>query len=73
MHYGQDIFSKDGSSPTITPAYDPHGEMGQRNGFSPLDIWKINKLYSCNPGKNIWCKFALYMCIRVILLFLVKI
>lgn len=50
MHYGQDIFSKDGSSPTITPKYDPHGEMGQRDGFSPLDIWKINKLYGCNPG-----------------------
>ena len=52
MHYGQDLFSKDGSSPTITPKYDPHGEMGQRNGFSQLDIWKINKLYGCNPGKT---------------------
>ena len=50
MHYGQDLFSKDGTSPTITPKYDPHGEMGQRNGFSQLDIWKINKLYGCNPG-----------------------
>ena len=52
MHYGEDIFSKDRASPTITPKYDPHGEMGQRDGFSPLDIWKINKLYGCNTGKQ---------------------
>ena len=53
MHYGTDVFSKDGTQPTITPKYDPNGELGQRGGFSPLDIWKINKLYGCNTGTKI--------------------
>lgn len=50
MHYGPYIFSKDPNRPAMTPKYDPRVEMGQRNGFSKLDIWKINTLYGCKSG-----------------------
>ncbi|KAH3709931.1 uncharacterized protein LOC127858415 [Dreissena polymorpha] len=50
MHYGAYVFSKDGNSPTITPKFEPHANMGQRKEFSPLDIWKITTLYGCEAG-----------------------
>lgn len=50
MHYGAKTFSKNGK-PVLTPRYDPHGLMGQRNGFSRLDIWKLNYMYGCVKGK----------------------
>lgn len=47
MHYPGTAFSKDGSR-TFTPK-DPKAlsVIGQRDGFSKLDIQKINKLYKC--------------------------
>ncbi|KAJ8322055.1 hypothetical protein KUTeg_000526 [Tegillarca granosa] len=56
MHYGAKTFSKNGN-PVLTPRYDPHGLMGQRNGFSKLDIWKLNYMYGCVKDK--FCSQAL--------------
>uniref|UniRef100_A0A4W3H0K7 Metalloendopeptidase n=1 Tax=Callorhinchus milii TaxID=7868 RepID=A0A4W3H0K7_CALMI len=46
MHYGKYSFSK-GGGPTIEPKPDPRVNIGQRDGFSPLDVLKINKLNGC--------------------------
>ncbi|XP_007570355.2 high choriolytic enzyme 1 isoform X2 [Poecilia latipinna] len=46
MHYGRYAFSEDGG-PTIIPKPDPYIPIGQRDGPSPLDLHKINVLYSC--------------------------
>ncbi|XP_053381930.1 embryonic protein UVS.2-like [Mercenaria mercenaria] len=61
MHYGPYIFSKDPSKPTMTPKYDPHVELGQRDGFSKLDIWKINTLYGCKSGAPPLPDWMLYL------------
>ncbi|XP_070543873.1 meprin A subunit alpha-like [Ptychodera flava] len=48
MHYSNVTFSKNASSlPTITPRSDISVVLGQRNGFSELDLVKVNRLYSC--------------------------
>ncbi|XP_046989005.1 hatching enzyme 1.2-like [Schistocerca americana] len=46
MHYGRLAFSRDGRSPTIVPR-DPRAAIGQRRGFSEVDVAKINLLYGC--------------------------
>ncbi|XP_049800867.1 zinc metalloproteinase nas-4-like [Schistocerca nitens] len=46
MHYGRLAFSRDGRSPTIVPR-DPRAAIGQRLGFSEVDVAKINLLYGC--------------------------
>ncbi|KAK3579889.1 hypothetical protein CHS0354_025751 [Potamilus streckersoni] len=50
MHYGPYTFAKEPKQEVMTPKYDPHVQMGQRDGFSELDIWKINTLYGCDSG-----------------------
>ncbi|XP_062621324.1 uncharacterized protein LOC134282913 [Saccostrea cucullata] len=49
MHYGATTFSKNGS-PTLVAKFNTRGTMGQRSGFSEMDIWKIKKLYGCENG-----------------------
>ena len=44
MHYGAYYFAVDYSIPTIE-ALDGVSQLGQRDGFSPLDIEGINKVY----------------------------
>ena len=50
MHYGPTTFSKNGNA-TLEAIFDAQGTMGQRAGFSDVDIWKIEKLYGCKTGK----------------------
>lgn len=45
MHYGPLAFSKNGK-PTIEPKQKGI-TIGQRIGFSPMDLYKVNRLYSC--------------------------
>ncbi|CAJ0942366.1 unnamed protein product, partial [Mesorhabditis belari] len=45
MHYAPTAFSKNGKS-TIEPK-ESGVEIGQRIGFSEIDVFKINKLYDC--------------------------
>uniref|UniRef100_A0A0N4Z4X2 Metalloendopeptidase n=1 Tax=Parastrongyloides trichosuri TaxID=131310 RepID=A0A0N4Z4X2_PARTI len=45
MHYAATAFSKNGKI-TIEPR-KRGANIGQRVGFSPLDLYKINKLYNC--------------------------
>nr|XP_020472812.1 high choriolytic enzyme 1-like [Monopterus albus] len=46
MHYGKTAFSVNGWD-TITPIPDSDIQIGQINGLSQWDIFRINKLYSC--------------------------
>ncbi|XP_043233574.1 zinc metalloproteinase nas-4-like [Amphibalanus amphitrite] len=46
MHYGPYAFAANRKLRTITPI-KPTDQMGQRNGFSEIDIKKLNKLYKC--------------------------
>ncbi|XP_037810011.1 zinc metalloproteinase nas-1-like [Lucilia sericata] len=50
MHYSPNAFSSNGQ-PTIV-AKKPEGRnvMGQRDGFSPLDIEKVNRMYKCKSN-----------------------
>ena len=45
MHYGPTAFSKNGQ-PTIEPR-EKGVRIGQRVDFSPVDVYKVNKLYAC--------------------------
>jgi len=47
MHYGTDGFSKNGK-PTLRSIKDPARVLGQRNGFTQIDIQEINSLYECS-------------------------
>ena len=46
MHYAPNAFAK-GYGPTIVPKSSSALVMGQRKGFSDIDVEKINRLYSC--------------------------
>ncbi|KAK4020421.1 hypothetical protein OUZ56_002401 [Daphnia magna] len=49
MHYDAFAFAKNRERPTII-AKKQGTELGQRRGFSDVDVMKLNKLYEC--GKN---------------------
>ncbi|XP_055298042.1 seminal metalloprotease 1-like [Sitodiplosis mosellana] len=46
MHYGAFGFSKNGNA-TIVPTDGDLGKIGQREGLSKKDIWKLNLMYEC--------------------------
>lgn len=50
MHYGRKSFSKNGKD-TIRSILDPNRPLGQRDGFTDLDVHEINALYDC-AGKR---------------------
>lgn len=45
MHYSSKAFSKNGDR-TIIPK-KANAKIGQRNGFSPADVAKLNAMYNC--------------------------
>ena len=47
MHYGKKTFSKNGL-PTIRALNNPSMRLGRTDGFSPMDIQKMNTLYECS-------------------------
>lgn len=51
MHYGKDGFSKNGK-PTLRSIKDPARALGQRNGFTQIDIQEINSLYECSSKSH---------------------
>ncbi|KFD59866.1 hypothetical protein M514_07738 [Trichuris suis] len=51
MHYGPYAFSRNGQR-TIEALKAGGETMGQRKGFSATDIYKLNKLYSCDEHSN---------------------
>ncbi|XP_073257348.1 uncharacterized protein [Porites lutea] len=61
MHYGMDSFSKNGEA-TLRSIKDSARSLGQRNGFTQLDIQEINSLYECSsangPGWSRWSEFG---------------
>ncbi|XP_040568966.1 zinc metalloproteinase nas-6 [Lepeophtheirus salmonis] len=50
MHYSSTAFSKNHRSPTISQKYNSGCQLGQRKGFSQVDVQKINKLYQCDTS-----------------------
>ena len=46
MHYPMYAFSKNGAA-TLSPRYTTYKELGYRNDFSDLDVYRINHLYKC--------------------------
>lgn len=46
MHYGRKAFAYNRNKDTVIPLIG-EPDIGQRKGFSNVDIWKINKLYGC--------------------------
>ncbi|XP_056401091.1 embryonic protein UVS.2-like [Hyla sarda] len=53
MHYNNFAFSNKSGQPTIVPKPNPNVQIGQRDGISPLDMSKINKLYQCDVCANL--------------------
>ncbi|XP_043203448.1 zinc metalloproteinase nas-15-like [Amphibalanus amphitrite] len=52
MHYGPYAFARDKTRPTLTALRSAgNGRMGQRDGFSSLDVQKLNSLYGCGGTK----------------------
>jgi len=49
MHYPYNAFANDEKNPTITKIDGSITGFGQRVGFSPIDLYEVNKLYNC-PG-----------------------
>uniref|UniRef100_A0A183II73 Metalloendopeptidase n=1 Tax=Soboliphyme baturini TaxID=241478 RepID=A0A183II73_9BILA len=52
MHYGPYAFSKNGEK-TILALKRGASRMGQRDGFSELDLMKVKKLYDCGDMTNV--------------------
>ena len=52
MHYPQKGFSKNGKNTISCKTANPC-TIGNRAGFSALDIEGINKLYNCNRGTGV--------------------
>ena len=51
MHYGSKAFSKNGGYTIRTKNKKDQGRIGQRRGFSAMDIKQINLMYKCH-GKE---------------------
>lgn len=60
MHYSNTYFSKDETSPTILSRIDYNMQLGRSNGFSALDVVRINILYKC-PQLQTDCKCQTYL------------
>ncbi|XP_015762281.1 PREDICTED: zinc metalloproteinase nas-13-like [Acropora digitifera] len=60
MHYSNTYFSKDETSPTILSRTDSNMQLGSSNGFSALDVVRINMLYKC-PQLQTDCKCHTYL------------
>ena len=52
MHYGNWAFSTNNKK-TIEAIRDPKRLLGQRDGFSPIDVKQLNKVYQCKGYENV--------------------
>uniref|UniRef100_A0A915HNM2 Metalloendopeptidase n=1 Tax=Romanomermis culicivorax TaxID=13658 RepID=A0A915HNM2_ROMCU len=52
LHYSPYAFSRNGL-PTIAALKPGGNKMGQRDGMSPLDIEKLNRMYNCPEKKRL--------------------
>merc|ERR1712036_7870 len=48
MHYGRYAFAINRRIPVITSKSNPNEDLGQRNGFSRIDLNQVRKHYSCD-------------------------
>ncbi|XP_072024466.1 uncharacterized protein [Amphiura filiformis] len=51
MHYPMYAFSRNGAA-TLSPRYTIYQEIGFRNDFSNLDVYRINTLYKCGACQD---------------------
>ncbi|XP_031550235.1 zinc metalloproteinase nas-14-like [Actinia tenebrosa] len=60
MHYGKKTFSRNGL-PTIRSLDNPSMRLGSKDGFSPMDIEKMNALYECSQQEsNGWSDWSIF-------------
>ena len=71
MHYGTDGFSKNGK-PTLRSIRDPARALGQRKGFTQIDIQEINSLYQCSSKSFDFKYYQKSIPVRERLLFILK-
>eukprot|EP00794_Sanderia_malayensis_P004747 gene4747-5371_t len=60
MHYSKKAFSKN-SKATVQAIENPDQKLGQRDGFSDLDLFEINALYQCkneDGGMSLWSEWG---------------
>ena len=50
LHYFSNAFAINYNIPVITDLQNPRATLGQRRGFSAIDIRQINKHYNCKGG-----------------------
>ncbi|KAH8343701.1 hatching enzyme 1.2 [Drosophila kikkawai] len=50
MHYSKNAFSINGQPTIVAMQANGADKMGQRNGFSDLDIQKLNRMYDCGTA-----------------------
>ncbi|XP_030248698.1 meprin A subunit beta-like [Sparus aurata] len=48
MHYGKNYFSKNSENTIVTKLPQYQDKIGQRLEMSPIDVYKLNRLYNCN-------------------------
>jgi len=48
MHYGRYAFAINRNIPVITSLSNPNEQLGQRNGFSAIDLRQVRKHYQCD-------------------------
>uniref|UniRef100_A0A915KQI9 Metalloendopeptidase n=1 Tax=Romanomermis culicivorax TaxID=13658 RepID=A0A915KQI9_ROMCU len=52
MHYGPKAFSKNDKDTIVPLKSAESSKMGQREGFSSLDVQKLRKLYACDDSNG---------------------
>nr|XP_020445783.1 meprin A subunit beta-like [Monopterus albus] len=60
MHYGKDFFSKNSESTIATKLPQYQNKIGQRLEMSPIDVYKLNRLYNCSTTVSFmeYCSFS---------------
>ncbi|XP_073340744.1 meprin A subunit beta-like [Pagrus major] len=48
MHYGKKFFSKNSRNTIVTKLPQYQDKIGQRLEMSPIDVYKLNRLYNCS-------------------------
>ncbi|KAI3361202.1 hypothetical protein L3Q82_013394, partial [Scortum barcoo] len=64
MHYSKRAFSKNREDTIKTKLPQNQDKIGQRMEMSPIDVYKLNRLYNCNSSVSFMehCNFSIDIC-----------